>query len=79
MIPTLLTSYLLGSLLISLLLALYLLFRIKSDLSDIEIQLLANNLKLKNSIKEQIIGGIDFHLRELSNTKPSKLLQDKRK
>lgn len=68
-----LTSYLIGSWLVTLLLAAYLIFRIKSDISAIEMNLLANKLKLETSVKEQIKGGIDFHIRELSIKKPTKL------
>ena len=41
----------------------YVFFRIKSEFSAIEMQLLANHLKQNASIKEQITGGIDFHIR----------------
>jgi hypothetical protein len=72
-----LTNYLLGSLLISLLLAAYLFFLTKSAFSELEMQLLATKLRLEASLKEQIRGGIEFRLRELSGKNTTSSLEEK--
>lgn len=74
MILTLLSGCLLGSSLLMLLLAIHLFWRIKSEFSALEMRLLARNIELQASIKEQIKGGIDFHLRELTRKQPRKLI-----
>lgn len=63
-----------GSLLV-LLLAIYLFCRIKFELADLETRLLARNIELKASIKEQIRGGIDFHIRELAQKQAGRPLK----
>ena len=65
MIITIFSSCLLGSSLFMLLLAIHLFYRIRFELSSFEMQLLARDIDLKASIKEQIKGGIDFHMRAL--------------
>ena len=79
MISTLLTAALVGSSLLTLLLAIYLFFRIKSEFSKLETQLLASKLKLQASIKEQIKGGVEFHFRNLSKKKQYKSSQPLKK
>jgi hypothetical protein len=74
MIFTFLSSCLFGSSLLMLLPAIYLFFRIKSELSELEMRLLALSIELKASIKEQIKGSIDFHLRELDEKQVSQSL-----
>lgn len=66
MIHTLLSSCLFGGSLLILLLALYLSIYIISEISDLEMRLLARNIELKASVKEQIQGGIDFRIGELN-------------
>jgi len=79
MISTLLISCLLGSLLISLSLAVYLFFLMKSAFSEIGMQLLATKLRLEASLKEQISGGIEFRFRELSGKNTTSSLEKKNK
>lgn len=69
MIFTIFASGLLGSSFLILLLAIYLLFHIKSELSELGMEYLARNLELKASIKEQVKGCVDFYL---SNTAQKK-------
>lgn len=77
MIFTLSASCLFGGSLFVLLLALYLFFGIKSELAELEMQLLARSIELKASIKEQIKGGIDFHIREMLQKQAKKPFRSK--
>ncbi len=79
MISTLLTATLVGGSLLTLLLAIYLFFRIKSEFSKLETQLLASKLKLQASIKEQIKGGVEFHFRNLRKNKPYQSIKSLKK
>jgi len=57
-------SYLLGGLPFALaLLALYLIFKLNNRISSLELKLFADSLNQQKSIKEQIIGALDFQLR----------------
>ena len=63
----LLNGYFLSLLFVFLFLGSYTLYRIKLEFSEIEIKLLANKLELRDSLKEQIKGGIDYRLREIAD------------
>lgn len=62
-----------GSSISSLAIAIYYTYQFKIQIADLELKMLADSLKLKESIKEQIRGGFDFHLREVSKKKTNSI------
>jgi hypothetical protein len=51
-------------------LAVYIVYRLNTRISEIELKMLADSLELKASLKKQVVGAVDFHMRAERKTKP---------
>ena len=66
------SCFLYGGPILSLAIVVYYIFRFKAQIANLEMKILADSLRLRNSIKEQITGGFDFRARALSEKQDGK-------